>query len=834
MRLSPRALVRALFGVATIAAVVVVALPGAVSFGAARAATGVGATGNDSRPFPRTFHIWGGSPSKYTMYDLVIGYPSWDLASLRSANPDAIYLVNPQLDPFNPDWRQRKGVAVTYGAMNTFSGATDAVTDGLAARLGTIPAWDTYWDTLHRPDGSVALINSTWRHPGWNLTRPETAEKVAKIEAYAAKLSRLYRAGWDGIWSDNWIYRIGASWFYGTDLDTDRDGVRDDIGVVSRRWWDGLTLVGHRLRSYLPGKTVGGNGAHNIAGLVGGSDASGPYKATNVTMNEVLQLYTTRPDTVVQEVQSYLGFPDPYGMPRRFLLMHKLPGGQTDYRSMRWGFSLATIAGAYYEPYATSHEDVFIYDEFTGGSTVGKRGWLGAPVSPPTKLGNGVWRRDFENGIVLNNSTSAPQTVVLGRPYRRLSGTQAPEVNNGATVTSVTIPAGDGLFLLDSASGAVAAPTSTAPPTVSGTPAVGSTLNSTTGSWTGSPTSYRFQWQRCEGTVSTCVDIAGATAASYAIVRADVGSTLRVAVTASNSAGATTAVSAATAPVATDASSPTSGIAQNLVDGQVVSGAIRWEATPTAGVQRVEFLVDGGAVATRTQPPYEIAYDTRPLADGTHSFGVRAYGSGSGPVAQVSALVRVANRSDSTSSRFVVSQNVTNDQTLSERVTWTATVSGATVSKVEFFIDGTLAWTERYAPYVFGGDGKVLDTTTLRNGTHVLGVVAYATDGRMASATASVVVSNAAPLIASSIKDGSTITGQVSWTVTADALQVSRVEFFIDGTLMWTERYAPYVYGGDGRTLDANTLARGQHVLAVRVVATSGAVHSLSLRVTVP
>ena len=73
-------------------------------------------------------------------------------------------------------------------------------------------------------------------------------------------------------------------------------------------------------------------------------------------------------------------------MSRYFLLMHDLPGGQGDYRSMRWGFSLATIAGGYYEPYANSHDDAFSYDEFTGGSDVGRRGWLGQPVSAPTKL----------------------------------------------------------------------------------------------------------------------------------------------------------------------------------------------------------------------------------------------------------------------------------------------------------------------------------------------------------------------------------------------------------------------------------------------------------------
>jgi len=80
-------------------------------------------------------------------------------------------------------------------------------------------------------------------------------------------------------------------------------------------------------------------------------------------------------------------------------------------------------------------------------------------------------------------------------------------------------------------------PVNSTPPSISGTAKTGQTLTSSTGSWTESPTSYAYQWQRCDTTGTICVAIEGATTASYAINPADAGSTLRVAVTASNSAG---------------------------------------------------------------------------------------------------------------------------------------------------------------------------------------------------------------------------------------------------------------------------------------------------------
>jgi hypothetical protein len=61
---------------------------------------------------------------------------------------------------------------------------------------------------------------------------------------------------------------------------------------------------------------------------------------------------------------------------------------------------------------------------------------------------SGVWRRDFDNGIVLvNPKGNGAQTVSLGGSFTKLIGTQAPTVNDGSTVTSVTLADRDGIIL---------------------------------------------------------------------------------------------------------------------------------------------------------------------------------------------------------------------------------------------------------------------------------------------------------------------------------------------------------------------------------------------------
>jgi hypothetical protein len=93
-------------------------------------------------------------------------------------------------------------------------------------------------------------------------------------------------------------------------------------------------------------------------------------------------------------------------------------------------------------------------------------------------------------------------------------------------------------------------PVNTVPPTISGTPQAGQTLTASPGTWTGTqPITYAYKWQRCDTAGANCSAISGATGSTYAVTSADVGRTLRVAVTATNSVGSATATSSATAVV---------------------------------------------------------------------------------------------------------------------------------------------------------------------------------------------------------------------------------------------------------------------------------------------
>ena len=105
---------------------------------------------------------------------------------------------------------------------------------------------------------------------------------------------------------------------------------------------------------------------------------------------------------------------------------------------------------------------------------------------------------------------------------------------------------------------AQAGPPNTAPPTITGTPVVGSTLTAAPGTWTGTGITFAYAWQRCDAAGANCSPISGATTTSYVAATADVGRTLRVAVTATNASGSNTVTSAATAAVTAEpAPSPT-------------------------------------------------------------------------------------------------------------------------------------------------------------------------------------------------------------------------------------------------------------------------------------
>ena len=136
------------------------------------------------------------------------------------------------------------------------------------------------------------------------------------------------------------------------------------------------------------------------------------------------------------------------------------------------------------------------------------------------------------------------------------AGVSTIQIGNDTGAQAFTIVA-DTISVQNGASTTPTPPVNTSPPIISGTPQDGQTLTASTGSWSGTqPITYGYQWQRCDSGGANCVAIAGATGPTYLATSVDVGRTLRVVVTATNSAGSAGATSAATTVVQATSTQP--------------------------------------------------------------------------------------------------------------------------------------------------------------------------------------------------------------------------------------------------------------------------------------
>lgn len=150
-------------------------------------------------------------------------------------------------------------------------------------------------------------------------------------------------------------------------------------------------------------------------------------------------------------------------------------------------------------------------------------------------------------------------------------------------------------------------------------------------------------------------------------------------------------------------------------------------------------------------------------------------------------------------------------------ITLSATASDASgVSKVEFYVDGSLKGSDTSSPY-----SMTLDSTTLTNGSHALIAKAYDPSNNVGtSSTVSFSVTNTTtdttPPTVSASESGTS--GTITLSATAsDNVGVSSVEFYVDGTLKGTDASSPY-----SMTLDSTTLSNGSHALTAKAYDAAG------------
>lgn len=175
-------------------------------------------------------------------------------------------------------------------------------------------------------------------------------------------------------------------------------------------------------------------------------------------------------------------------------------------------------------------------------------------------------------------------------------------------------------------------PSNQSPPTVSGETEVGETLTASSGSWAGStPQSYSYSWRRCDTDGSGCGAIFEGTEPTYELGPADFGSRLKVTVTATNSAGSSSADSALT-DVVTDTVPPgsptmmapdaarTLALTMDVEWGSGEPGVTAYDVRHRATTKSADF--GDPVVVLNDSPDRETTFDVAPGA--THCFSARA------------------------------------------------------------------------------------------------------------------------------------------------------------------------------------------------------------------
>ena len=171
----------------------------------------------------------------------------------------------------------------------------------------------------------------------------------------------------------------------------------------------------------------------------------------------------------------------------------------------------------------------------------------------------------------------------------------------------------------------------------------------------------------------------------------------------------------------------------NPTNGSTVEGTVTVTVSYTGSIDQVRFYIDDVLKNTDTSAPFQWNWDTTAYSDGSHTVRVDGYASG---VFKDSDSVTVTVQNEQPSS-WVEITSPADGQTVSGRRVYIRANASTDITKVEFYIDGVLKYTDSYRPFSYRWN-----TTGYSNGSHTLLVKGYAGSVYKAQDSITVIVSN--------------------------------------------------------------------------------------------
>lgn len=331
------------------------------------------------------------------------------------------------------------------------SSVTGSTWDTVRSKLNSMNWW------LHTSGGSGSIVTSSFGANYQIINTTAFATKDSSGNNAMEWLTRYFVSNYytpnpsiDGFFMDNvfWKTRVAGDW--------NLSGSTESAGDATASTWlrQGYRRYFDLVKSLMPGKLQIGNIADlgdpkavapELQGVMGGGVIEGLMGASYSveTWGSWAQMMTWYRKSMAVSAEPKL------------VVFHQ-KGNATDYQGLRYGLASCLMDDGYFAFTDSSkgYHGVTWFDEFDAN--------LGQATSSPATSAwqNGVYRRDFENGIALvNPKGNGTVTVTLEQDYWRLSGKQAPSVNNGQVTRTVTLKDRDGIILMRSAGGGVSVST---------------------------------------------------------------------------------------------------------------------------------------------------------------------------------------------------------------------------------------------------------------------------------------------------------------------------------------------------------------------------------------